>query len=135
MDQVVRHWLQFAMSDDHDAAANGLAGAAVRDLPVAFHADDGLIASRNHQWLERCPVRQERCGSVPLWKKQEKMLECTPSNIVWRRDRTEWPCVWPPDPHGPIRLQSALWPLLLHCTVFGLKCVQMAANDSQLGLS
>jgi len=34
-----------------------------------------------------------------------------------------------------IRLQSALWPSLPHCTVFGLKCVQMAVNDSQLGLS
>jgi len=34
-----------------------------------------------------------------------------------------------------LRLQSALWPSLLHCVAFGLKCVQMAANDSQLGLS
>ena len=33
------------------------------------------------------------------------------------------------------RLQSALWPSLLHCVVFGLKCVQMALNESQLGLS
>jgi len=33
------------------------------------------------------------------------------------------------------RPQSALWPSLLHHAVFGLKCVPMAANDLQLGLS
>jgi len=37
---------------------------------------------------KRCPVRWERSGSTPLWKKQEKMLECAPSNTVCRRDRT-----------------------------------------------
>jgi len=36
---------------------------------------------------------------------------------------------------NPLRLQSALWPSSLHCVVFGLKCVQMAVNDSQLGLT
>jgi len=34
------------------AVQNGLTGATVRDLLVAFHADDGLVASRNHQWLQ-----------------------------------------------------------------------------------
>jgi len=48
----VRCWLQFTITDDHDAAANGLAGATVRDLLVAFYADDGLIAAWNHQWLQ-----------------------------------------------------------------------------------
>ena len=49
---MVRYWLQFTITDNHDAATNGLTGATVRDLLVAFYADDGLIASRNHQWLQ-----------------------------------------------------------------------------------
>ena len=36
---------------------------------------------------------------------------------------------------GCVRLQSALWPSSLQWVAFGLKCVQMAVNDSQIGLS
>jgi len=48
----VRCWLQFAITDDHDLATNGLKGATVRDLLVAFYADNGIIAAPNHQWLQ-----------------------------------------------------------------------------------
>jgi len=52
IDQVVRYWLQFTITEDHDTATNGLRGATVRDLMVAFYADDGLFAVWNHQWLQ-----------------------------------------------------------------------------------
>jgi len=52
MDQIVRCWLQFVITDDHDEAAKGLSGATMRDLLGGFYADDDRIAARNHQWLQ-----------------------------------------------------------------------------------
>ena len=48
-----------------------------------------------------CEVGEECVCSIPLRKKQEKMLDCVSFSTVWRRDRTGWQCMLPPDPSGP----------------------------------
>ena len=53
IDQVIRYWLSRTIEDDpDDAALNGLQGHTVRDLLIAFYANDGLISTRDHQWLQ-----------------------------------------------------------------------------------
>ena len=51
VDKVVRHWLTMAINDDRTVAADGF-GMQVSQKLAMFYADDGLTASRDHNWLQ-----------------------------------------------------------------------------------
>ena len=46
---TMRHWLTMAINDDGTVAADGF-GVQVSQKLAMFHADDGLTASRDHNW-------------------------------------------------------------------------------------
>ena len=59
VDAVVREWLHQTLGEE--AAHNGL-GDQVAEILVAFYIDDGLIASRDPDWLqESFDVHQKTC--------------------------------------------------------------------------
>ena len=82
VDAIVRHWL--ALTVDDGSETNGR-GVSVRELLVLFYADDGLIASRNPEWLEWALNELSRLfESVGLKTNLEKTkaMNCFPACIA-----------------------------------------------------
>jgi Reverse transcriptase (RNA-dependent DNA polymerase) len=86
-DAVVRYCLSLVLDDGSEY---GGLGRTVREQLVLFCADDGLIASRNHEWLQMALARLcelfERVGLRTNVQKT-KTMTCTPGYI--RRPVTE----------------------------------------------
>jgi hypothetical protein len=82
VDAVVRYWLTLVVNDGSDADT-GL-GLTVNERLVLFYADDGLIASRNSEWLQMAIQSLselfERVGLRTNTTKTETM-NCTPGYI------------------------------------------------------
>jgi hypothetical protein len=49
VDAIVRNWLNLVLDDGSEV--NGF-GQTVQEQLVLFYADDGLLAARNHLWLQ-----------------------------------------------------------------------------------
>ena len=50
-DAILRHWLSLVIDDDGSVAQQGM-GLTVADRLAAFYADDGLVSSTHHPWLQ-----------------------------------------------------------------------------------
>jgi hypothetical protein len=81
VDAIVRHWLTLVLDDGSEV--NGF-GRMVREQLVLFYADDGLLAARNHLWLQMALSRLcelfERVGLRTNVQKT-KTMTCTPGYI------------------------------------------------------
>lgn len=81
VDAIVRYWLSLVVDDGSEV--DGL-GMTVQEWLVLFYADDGLIASRNAEWLQMAINRLaelfERMGLRTNTDKMETMT-CTPGYI------------------------------------------------------
>jgi len=81
VDAIVRYWLSLTVDDgsEHD----GL-GLMVKERLVLFFVDDGLIAARNHEWLQMAIAKLselfERVGLRTNIQKT-KAMTCTPGYI------------------------------------------------------
>jgi hypothetical protein len=84
VDAVVHYWLSLVVDDGSEF--NGL-GHTVSEWLVLFYADDGLLATRNHEWLQMAINRLselfERVGLRTNTTKTVAMT-CTPGYIHGR---------------------------------------------------
>ncbi len=81
VDAVVRHWFHVLGMDD--VAINGI-GHQVKDKVVLFHVDDGLLASRDPEWLQQAfNVLVELFERVGLRTNstKTKVMTCSPGFI------------------------------------------------------
>jgi Zn ribbon nucleic-acid-binding protein len=83
VDAIVRYWLSQVVGDGSENDAG--IGRTARQLLVLFYADDGLIASRDHKWLQMAITRLaelfERMGLKTNTTKTQA-LNCTPGHIT-----------------------------------------------------
>ena len=82
-DAVVRYWLS-VVCDDNTIPNEGV-GHNVRDLIALFYADDGLIASRDSEWLQQSiDVLTDLFARVGLKTNttKTKAMICTPGYIA-----------------------------------------------------
>ena len=85
VDSVVRHWLTLVI-DDNGAVVTGL-GPTVEDKLALFYADDGLVSSVQHEWLQQAlQVLVElftRIGLQTNTRKTQQMT-CFPPTLTTR---------------------------------------------------
>ena len=81
VDAIVRYWLSLVVDDG--SKADGL-GMMVQEWLVLFYADDGLIASRNHEWLQmaiECLSELFECMGLRTNTNKTEAMTCTPGYI------------------------------------------------------
>jgi hypothetical protein len=85
VDAVVRYWLSLVCGEN--VAANGL-GYEVKEKCVLIYADDGLLSSRNQEWVQESFNFLigifERVGLLTNTSKTKAMI-CTPGHISDRQ--------------------------------------------------
>ena len=82
-DAIVRYWLTLVVDDNGQSAAHGM-GANVAERLALYYADDGLIGSRDNQWLQMAldvlVALFRRCGLRTNTDKT-KVMTCLPGHI------------------------------------------------------
>jgi len=81
VDSAVRHWMTVMVED---GGASAMTGLAVKQLLLLFHADDGMIASRDPGWLQEALtalVALFRRAGLEINVKKTKVMMCHPGFI------------------------------------------------------
>jgi exonuclease III len=84
IDAVVRYWLSLVLEGTE--TDDGL-GRSVAEWLVLFYADDGLIAARNHEWLQmaiNCLTTLFARVGLRTNTSKTKAMTCTPG-FIWGR--------------------------------------------------